>query len=68
LLGASRQVRSGADGIADIVVAEDVARTNNHEKLTDPSVMQSDRYLRLEVDAKGKAAISSNSKLIRRAT
>jgi hypothetical protein len=30
LLGATREVIRGADGVADIVVAEDVAGTNNH--------------------------------------
>ena len=31
LLGITRQLFSRADGVADIVVAEDVAGTNNHE-------------------------------------
>jgi hypothetical protein len=31
LLGIARKVFGGADGVADIVVAEDVAGTNNHE-------------------------------------
>jgi hypothetical protein len=65
LLDVSRQVRSYADGIADIVVAEDVTGTDNHENRAGPSVMQSDRYWGLRVDAKGKTALSSNSKLIR---
>lgn len=30
LLGATREVIRSADGVADIVVAEDVAGTNNH--------------------------------------
>ena len=30
LLGATREIICGADGVADIVVAEDVAGTNNH--------------------------------------
>ena len=30
LLGATREIISGADSVADIVVAEDVAGTNNH--------------------------------------
>jgi hypothetical protein len=30
LLGATREIIRGADGVADIVVAEDVAGTNNH--------------------------------------
>ena len=31
LLGIARELLSGTDGVADIVVAEDVAGTNNHE-------------------------------------
>jgi hypothetical protein len=31
LLGAARKIIRGADGAANIVVAEDVAGTNNHE-------------------------------------
>ena len=31
LLGIARKVFGGVDGVADIVVAEDVAGTNNHE-------------------------------------
>jgi hypothetical protein len=31
LLGTAREVFRGADGTADIMVAEDVAGTNNHE-------------------------------------
>ena len=31
LLGAARQAIGTADGVADIVVAKDVAGTNNHE-------------------------------------
>jgi len=30
LLGATREIICGADGVADIVVAEDMAGTNNH--------------------------------------
>ena len=35
MLGAPQHVVSGIDGIADIVVAEDVAGTNNHENAKD---------------------------------
>ena len=35
LLGAARKVFGGVDGVADIVVAEDVAGTNNHENAKD---------------------------------
>ena len=38
LLGAAWQVFRGGDGAADIVVAEDVAGTDNHEKAA-PSVV-----------------------------
>ena len=31
LLGATREIVRGADGVADIVVAEDVAGTNDHK-------------------------------------
>ena len=32
LLGVTRQIFRGADGAADIMVSQDVAGTNNHEK------------------------------------
>jgi hypothetical protein len=45
LLGIARKVHRGADGVADIVVAEDVAGTNNHETEqpftnTEPSIFK----------------------------
>jgi hypothetical protein len=36
LLGISRQVRSRAHGIADVVIAKDVAGTDNHTKTESP--------------------------------
>jgi hypothetical protein len=36
LLGIPRQVRSRAHGIADIMVGQDVAGTNNHTKTASP--------------------------------
>ena len=58
-----RQVRGCTDGTTDIVVAQNVAGTDNHETVR-TSVMRPHRYLRARRDAKGKAAFSSNSKLM----
>jgi hypothetical protein len=44
LLGIAGQTFRYRDGIADIVVAKDVAGTNNHEKRAGPSVMRRYRY------------------------
>jgi len=55
LLGTARQiVLRRADGKADIVVADDVAGTNNHEGTRTP-VKRRHRYVRARWDAKGKA-------------
>jgi hypothetical protein len=54
LLGATRQIFRGADSAADIMVGQDVAGTNNHEKTAGPMVMQGHRYSRRRTDAKGK--------------
>ena len=64
LLGATREIICGADGVADIVVAEDVAGTNNHENGGPVCEVTPIRYSRVPRDAKGKTAFSSNSKLI----
>jgi hypothetical protein len=45
------------------VVAQNVAGTDDHEPV-EPLVMRPHRYLRARRDAKGKAAFSSNSKLM----
>jgi hypothetical protein len=39
LLGIPRQVRSRAHGVANIMVGQNVAGTNNHSKTAAPSVM-----------------------------
>jgi hypothetical protein len=46
------------------VVAQNVAGTDDHETGRTLTVMRSHRYLRVRRDAKGKAAFSSNSKLM----
>jgi hypothetical protein len=63
LFGIPRHVRGCTYGTTDIVVAQDVAGTDNHETVR-TSVMRPHRYLRARRDAKGKAAFSSNSKLM----
>jgi hypothetical protein len=63
----ARQVRGCAYGITDIVVAQNVAGTDDHEAET-TLVMRPHRYLSGRRDAKGKAAISSNSKLMTKQT
>ena len=63
LFWVSRQVRRCTYGITDIVVAQNVAGTDDHE--TERTlVMRPHRYLSGRRDAKGKAAFSSNSKLM----
>jgi hypothetical protein len=44
LLGIAGQILRRADGAADIVVAQDVAGTNNHEERAGLLVMRRDRY------------------------
>jgi hypothetical protein len=44
LLGVARKVLRSVDGAADIVVAEDVAGTNNHENTPVLTVIWSQRY------------------------
>ena len=65
LLGAAREIIRGADGVADIVVAEDVTGTNNHKKGGPVCELMPIRYSRAPRDAKGKTVFSSNSKLMR---
>ena len=73
LLGIARQIVRRVDDAADIVVADDVTGTNNHEdgepigdakQSTGAKPSTSFRYLRLRQDAKGKTRFSSDSKLI----
>jgi hypothetical protein len=63
LLGIAGKVFRGVDGIADIVVAEDVAGTNYHKVggLTGDALPM--RYLSWQRDAKEKTVFSSDSKL-----
>jgi hypothetical protein len=63
LLGIARQIFGGCDGTADIVIGKDVAGTNNHEIGRPIGDAEPIRYLRLRPDAKGKTAVSSDSKL-----
>ena len=63
LLGIARHVRSCVDGIADIVVAKDVTGTNNHDDSRPTGDIRHHRYWSTDLDAKGKTALSSNSKL-----
>jgi hypothetical protein len=55
LFGIARKIFSDAYGVADIVIANDVAGTNNHEKRGAHQWLQNHRYLRLLQDAKGKS-------------
>jgi hypothetical protein len=64
LLGATGKIIRSADGVADIVVAEDVAGTNNHKDGGPICEVRSMRYSRAPRDAKGKTVFSSNSKLM----
>jgi hypothetical protein len=64
LLGATRKVIRSTDGVADIVVGEDVAGTNNHKNGGPGCDTEPIRYSRASRDAKGKTVFSSNSKLI----
>jgi hypothetical protein len=64
LLGIARQVIRGADGAADIVIAKDVAGTDNHTNGGPIRRNGSHRYSRQHRDAKGKTVFSSDSKLI----
>jgi hypothetical protein len=63
LLGIAWKGFRGVDGITDIVVAEDVAGTNNHKVggLTGDALPV--RYLSWHRDAKEKTVFSSDSKL-----
>ena len=65
LLGISGKVFCRLDRTADIMVAEDVARTDNHETGGPFGETEPIRYLRPRRDAKGKTVFSSDSKVIR---
>jgi hypothetical protein len=64
LLGITRKIFSGPDGVADIVVAEDVAGTNNHKGGGLICDAEASRYLRPQRDAKEKPLFSSDSKMM----
>jgi hypothetical protein len=64
LLGTTREIIRSTDGVADIVVSEDVAGTNNHKDGGPICEVRSMRYSRVPYDAKGKTVFSSNSKLM----
>ena len=63
LLGIPGEVFRAIDRTADIVVGQDVAGTNNHENADLIGDAYALRYVRPPQDAKGKTAVSSNSKL-----
>jgi hypothetical protein len=65
LLGTSGKVFCWRDGTADIMVAEDVTGTDNHETGGPFGETEPIRYLRPRRDAKGKTVFSSDSKLTR---
>jgi hypothetical protein len=56
LLGMTWNVLGGIDGVTDIVVAQEVAGTNNHENGTAPLECAADRYGGPRREAKGKNA------------
>jgi hypothetical protein len=64
LLWIARQVRGYIDGTADIMVAQDVTGTNDHENGRPIGDAWSLRYSSARRDAKGKTVVSSNSKLM----
>jgi hypothetical protein len=64
LLGTARQAIRGADSVADIMVGQDVAGTDNHTNDKPIGGARAHRYLRPAQDAKGKSVFSSDSKLI----
>lgn len=63
LLGIAGKILRGVDGAADIMVADDVTGTNNHETGRPIGDAWTHRYSRPPLDAKGKTVFSSNSKL-----
>ena len=54
LLGITRQVFSGADSVTDVVVADEVAGTDNHENGKGPSVMRGHSIFKTAVGCKRK--------------
>jgi hypothetical protein len=64
LLGIARKVFGDVDGTTDIVVAEDVAGTDDHKDGGLIGDAKPSRYLTPRPDAKGKTVFSSDSKLM----
>jgi hypothetical protein len=64
LLGATQQIIRSAHGIADIVVAQDVAGTDDHKDARTFGDAASSTYETASYDAKGKTVVSSYSKLV----
>jgi hypothetical protein len=54
LLGITRQVFSGVDSVTDVVVADEVAGTNDHENGKGPSVMRGHSIFKTAVGCKRK--------------
>ncbi len=63
LLGITWKVVRSAHGIADIMVAQDVAGTDNHKNAVAFGDAAISKYETAPHDAKGKTVVSSNSKL-----
>ena len=63
LTGGSRQIFRGGHCAADVVVGQDVTRTNDHGVRQAHRSDWPHRYVRPALDAKGKQAFSSYSKL-----
>jgi hypothetical protein len=57
LLGISRQIFRGADSAADIVVGQNVAGTNNHEKTAGLMVIRAPSILKAATGCKRKNAV-----------
>ena len=64
LLGIAPSAIRSADGVADIMVGQDVTGANDHQNSGPKRVARAHRYLRPRQDAKGKSVFSSDSKLI----
>jgi hypothetical protein len=54
LLGIARQVFSGVDSVTDVVVADEVAGTDDHENGKGPSVMRGHSIFKTAVGCKRK--------------
>jgi hypothetical protein len=63
LLGVTWKVVRTAHGIADIMVTQDVARTDDHKNTVAFDEAATSKYETAPHDAKGKSVVSSNSKL-----